>query len=622
MWYAGAAWAGDAWPPLSDPPAVGGGEADAALVVGIGDYLLAPDVPGADVNARDWYTWFTRGRRVPADRVKLLLDAAATRESVLAAAGELRPAAGGTAWVVFVGHGAPSRDGHDGLLLGADAQQTAVSVEARSVSRTELLRAATGGGGPAVVVLDACFSGKDASGAALLPGLQPMVPAYATAAGPEAVLSAGGPDQFAGPLPGLDRPAFSYLVLGALQGWGDADRDGVVTASEAVAYADRALRATVTDRVQEPGRSGEDRVLSPAGRRSGPDLAALRLNAPAPRILRAPTLPSFVPGDGLGVDVEVEAAWATALDVARKPLARPESVRRSWCHVAGLRDGDHAYGEPSRAACAEWTSFVSETTAAAATFERDYGQLRELLRLPTVDVGRKAAAAEAVAARYEGFVGGRPMARRVRRAGERLEAGHEAHLAKWQDPLPHELRGVEHGPFYLPWDPLLVRFPILAFSIGAGREADRWGAIVGAYAIQVGPLDLGLLEANSLGGGLGWRLRAGVAPFAVRTSRRHPGEVRGSLLNPALGVAFQSGSRSVCCAEQTPLAATSDPPPYDVTASFLDGYVADTAFLTNGLGLRGELRLPLAGLSEGAGVADPAPQWGVSLVLNTAVLSW
>jgi hypothetical protein len=48
------------------------------------------------------------------------------------------------------------------------------------------------------------------------------------------VLSAGKGDQFAGPLPGLGRPAFSWLVLGALRGWGDADRDGTVTAREAV----------------------------------------------------------------------------------------------------------------------------------------------------------------------------------------------------------------------------------------------------------------------------------------------------------------------------------------------------------------------------------------------------
>jgi len=45
-----AAWAD--WPDLSKPPAsVGGGEKDAALVVGVESYLALPQVPGAVQNA-------------------------------------------------------------------------------------------------------------------------------------------------------------------------------------------------------------------------------------------------------------------------------------------------------------------------------------------------------------------------------------------------------------------------------------------------------------------------------------------------------------------------------------------------------------------------------------------
>ena len=71
-----AAWA--AWPDLDRPPSVGGGENDAALVVGIEDYWAAPPIPGARRNARDWFTWFIQGKKVPGHRVRLLLDAEAT----------------------------------------------------------------------------------------------------------------------------------------------------------------------------------------------------------------------------------------------------------------------------------------------------------------------------------------------------------------------------------------------------------------------------------------------------------------------------------------------------------------------------------------------------------------
>src|SRR5690606_17022090 len=97
----------------------------------------------------------------------------------------------------------------------------------------------------AVVVLDACFSGSSARGA-LMTGLQPVIPTHALpTAVKTTVLTAGAADEFAGPLPGAGRPAFSYLVLGALTGWGDGDAAGRVTASEAVAYAHDAIAATV-----------------------------------------------------------------------------------------------------------------------------------------------------------------------------------------------------------------------------------------------------------------------------------------------------------------------------------------------------------------------------------------
>lgn len=271
------------WPDLSVPAAAEpAATADAALIVAIEDYFVAPDIPGARANGDDWYTWLVRSRGVPLSHVRVLRDGDAAREQILEEAGRAAGRLGpdGTLWVVFIGHGAPSKDGRDGLLVGVDAQPTATSLYARSVAQQELLEALGPARDRAVLVLDACFSGRGASGM-LVPGLQPMIPTYALAPQGATVLGAGGPDQFAGPLPKTERPAFSYLALGALRGWADADGDGLVTASEVTAYTRGALSALVTDRTQEPWVVGPDRPLSRGGE-TGPDLLTIALGRPAP----------------------------------------------------------------------------------------------------------------------------------------------------------------------------------------------------------------------------------------------------------------------------------------------------------------------------------------------------
>src|SRR5205814_7159532 len=45
----------------------------------------------------------------------------------------------------------------------------------------------------------------------------------------------------ASPLPGASRPALSYLLMGALRGWGDRDHDGRVTSREAASYINAML---------------------------------------------------------------------------------------------------------------------------------------------------------------------------------------------------------------------------------------------------------------------------------------------------------------------------------------------------------------------------------------------
>ena len=219
MMTAALARAEGAWPDLASPAkAIGGGEHDSAVVVGIERYFAVPGVPGAKLNASQWYDYLTETRGIPPQNVKLLTDADATREDILGASRRAAGQAGkgGTLWFVFVGHGVPGADGKDGLLVGVDAQQKAQSLQERSVRRAELLDVLAATPADSIrVVLDACFSGRGQDGGTIAPGLQPLLTvAAAGALDPRmAVLTAAKGNQFAGALPGVSRPAFTWPTV-------------------------------------------------------------------------------------------------------------------------------------------------------------------------------------------------------------------------------------------------------------------------------------------------------------------------------------------------------------------------------------------------------------------------
>ncbi len=297
------------WPDLSIPsPEQGGGQNDVAVVVGADRYPFVPRVSGAARNADDWHLYLTKVRKVPVGRVRLLRDIEATleqlREEAAWAAKTAKP--GGTLWWIFIGHGAASKDGKEGMLVGIDAQPRVESLYARSLGQAELMRALSQGAqARSVVVLDTCFSGRTAAGSELVKGLQPLVVHIgADRSWPRAaVFTAGAADQFAGPLPGTDRPAFSYLLLGALRGWADADKDGSVTPSEAIGYVQEALQALLKDRRQVPGLQSEMLgTLASGAREGGPDIGAfVRAAAAQPAEAPAPAKPQTA-----SLDVRVE----------------------------------------------------------------------------------------------------------------------------------------------------------------------------------------------------------------------------------------------------------------------------------------------------------------------------
>jgi formylglycine-generating enzyme required for sulfatase activity len=117
-----------------------------------------------------------------------------------------------------------------------------------------------------------------------------------------AVLTAAKGDQFAGPLPGLDRPAFSYLILGGLRGWavsGSEPTHGqrtVVTAGDLLRYVTNVLAAALRGRMQTPELIGnEEAVVAPSAGEKAPDLSRFASSAPGRGKPGDPFTISFLP---------------------------------------------------------------------------------------------------------------------------------------------------------------------------------------------------------------------------------------------------------------------------------------------------------------------------------------
>lgn len=251
-----------AWPPLNRPaPTDATGSNDVAIVVAIEDYLMLPDVTGAVKNANDWEVFFQRSLKVP--NVHVLVNQDATRESILkfAQIAKKDVKKGGRIWFVFIGHGAPTTKG-DGVLVGVDSQQTVESLESRGLLQSELIASLSHETAQTIMVIDACFSGRSSDGEALATGVQPVV-AVTPAAVPKNLMIFSGAQshEVAGALEGVERPAFSYLLLGGLRGWAD-DGDGEIHAEEALLYTRQKLRG-MKGRQQTPQMFGDsDQVLT------------------------------------------------------------------------------------------------------------------------------------------------------------------------------------------------------------------------------------------------------------------------------------------------------------------------------------------------------------------------
>ena len=374
---------------------------DAAVVIGVEDYVYLPDATYASQDAQAMYDFLVYTRGVPSSRVALLQGGTSRRKIIEAVttAGK-QVGAGGTVWVYFAGHGSASPSTRERLILPENTLADAEDFDEQGVRLAELQRLAGSGGGEVLLITDACFTGAGRAGGTLLSGGRAWVPPQATAVGRSVQWDAAQANQVAGPLAAARHGAFTYFAIGAMRGWADGqvtgERDGVVTSEEAQLYVQEALRA-VGIREQAPSLVGEGaatRTLASGARERAPSLGDLMAT---PTALAPVAVGDASVVGGAGFQAELEKVKREAAVLAEKEFReRAEAQARA-------RAAETERVESERRAAAAAVARKVKLDAAEASLRAqatsDWGAAKGL-----VDGGGAGAkaAAEAFVKAYEG----------------------------------------------------------------------------------------------------------------------------------------------------------------------------------------------------------------------------
>lgn len=208
-----------------------------AIVIGINDYAKWPKLQYAVNDAQAIRQTLVDRFAFAPDRVLMLKDGEATRNRILAAfheqLGHQQLQKNDRVFVFFSGHGATRKlsSGRDvGYIIPADADPNATATDA--IPMTEIQNIAESLNAKHVFfVMDACYSGlgltRGGSGGFLRENAKRVGRQMLTAGGADQQVADGGPD---------GHSIFTWTLLQALNGKGDLNGDGVITATELAAY--------------------------------------------------------------------------------------------------------------------------------------------------------------------------------------------------------------------------------------------------------------------------------------------------------------------------------------------------------------------------------------------------
>ena len=240
-----------------------------ALIIGIEDYSQSPNATFANLDAKYFYEYASKGFGVKKENIKLMIDKEATLIKSIGVLSKWLPSrikSGETDLIIFfAGHGLASNDGKDLFLLSQDSDPDLLTRTA--LSRTELFKEIIKLNPKSVTMfLDTCYSGVSRDEKTLLASARPVRIITDEQNTPDnfTIFSASQLDQISSGLKDAKHGIFSYYLMKGLEGKADLNKDRNITNGELLAYMDEnvAQKASELGRQQNPSLSGnEDKIL-------------------------------------------------------------------------------------------------------------------------------------------------------------------------------------------------------------------------------------------------------------------------------------------------------------------------------------------------------------------------
>ena len=226
-----------------------------ALIIGVNNYLYAPEAKYADRDASYFADFLSNAMGIEKENIKTLSNAKATHTEIKIA---LKRWLKGYSiqdksdiYIFFAGHGLASTDGKELYLLPYDGEPGLL--EDTALLRTEVFNTVKSINPKSVTVfLDACYSGQTRDKDMLLAEARPIsiVPVESDVPKNFTVFSASSGSEISGSLPEAEHGLFSYFLMKGLEGDADANNDKKITNGELHSY----VRSNVTKQALRLGR--------------------------------------------------------------------------------------------------------------------------------------------------------------------------------------------------------------------------------------------------------------------------------------------------------------------------------------------------------------------------------
>lgn len=235
-----------------------------AIIIGVEKYKRLPKANYADVDAQTFYDYAKRALGVSSEKIRLLVNENAERTEIRRTLDAWLPSVvkqnSTEIFIFYSGHGLPSKSGDSLFFLPWDADKD--YLEDTAILQSKFYDALIATKPKSVTVfLDACYSGINKNGEAIIANARPLsLKAKAEAVPPNfSVFSASAADEISQSSSELKHGLFSYYLMRGLEGEADNNQDGELSVSEMFDYLKQSveINSQLIGRKQSPTLAGE-----------------------------------------------------------------------------------------------------------------------------------------------------------------------------------------------------------------------------------------------------------------------------------------------------------------------------------------------------------------------------